>query len=209
MLYAESKQPFVNIGETMAKVFCLAFAFCCFLASVSRAQAQQQFSITELVDVSFSIFDGQPPGPGISIGIPNGDGIVVRTPNLVSGNISVASDTRLFAVSSGDFLSNATINSFVNFVDFSSASIVDMSSVPFGESFLGFAVARDLTTFDTFGYAQVLRTPETLELLATDFVSAGIGVAPNGITVPTPEPSSALLGTLGLMAIALSRRRSW
>ena len=189
----------------MLRIYYFTFVFCCLLASVSKVQAQQQFSITQFTAQEFLPFSGA--GPGISILIPNGDLIDVRTPDLASGNITAASDTRIFAVSSGDFLSNATINSFDSFVDFSAVNIVDLSSVPFGESFLGFAVARDLSTFDTFGYAQVLRTSETLELLETNFVSADLGFAPEGITVPTPEPSSALLGTLGLMTTLLRRRR--
>ena len=192
----------------MRKICCFAFVLCCLLAVVSNVQAQE-FTITEL-DGGNGLLS--PPQPAIGISVPNGDFIVAARPDLTLANITVANNTQLFEVSSGDFISNDTIGSFPSLFGNSALTLNNnLPSIPFGESFIGFATGFPDFPFSTIGYAEVLRTSETLELLSSDFVSTDFTASPDssfGITVPTPEPSSALIGALGLVAMGLRRRRS-
>ena len=209
----------------MNKICYFTFVLCCLWAVVSNVQAQE-FTITQ---VDNGEFFGVDPGPAILLGIPNGDTISANIPDLTPANITVANDTRLFEVSSGDFISNDTLRSFdllIGFPEDDPGFTTNLDSLPFGESFIGFATGApgflvfdpDIgaevlvpASFSTIGYAQVLRTSETLEVLSTDLVSTDFASTPDssfGITVPTPEPSSALIGALGLMAMGLGRRRS-
>ena len=180
--------------DTMNRICYLIFLFCCFLPFASAAQAQAQFSITQL------------PGPGIQISFPTTqDSFFVSTPSLTPFNATVFDGIALFEVESGDFVSNNTFNSFTPLVSNIDPSINNLPGLPFGESFIGFASFGD--DFDAFGYARILRTTETLEVLATDFTSSFPGDTSFGITVPVPEPASALIGSLGLIFLVLVRRR--
>ena len=197
----------------MKKIYYFNFVLCCLLTFISRAEAQifspnqpipQQFVITQVPDLGFL------PGPGIEIFIPQGVSLFATTPDLTQLSGTLAATGLLFDVSPGDFLSNSTINSFAplaggdNFIN-------NLPSIPFGESIIGFASRDGGSPYDTFGYAQILRTPGTIEVLSTDSVFAGFDSPPDasfGITVPTPEPSSAFFGALALMAVVMSRRRS-
>ena len=180
--------------DTMNRICYLAFLFCCFLPFASAAQAQTQFSITQL------------PGPGIQISFPTTqDSFFVSTPSLTPFNATVFDGIALFEVESGDFVSNNTFNSFTPLVSNIDPSINNLPGLPFGESFIGFAsFGYDI---DAFGYARILRTTETLEVLATDFNTSFPGDTSFGITVPVPEPASALIGSLGLISLVLVRRR--
>ena len=193
----------------MKKIYCFTFVLCIFLALISKSPGQE-FSITQ-----FGAQDTLPlgaDGPGILILVPQGAQFEVSTPSLTTFTATIADEGRIFSVSPGDFLSNNTINSFTPLIGNNDFSINNLPSLPFGESVIGFASRGGAGgAFHTFGYAQILRTSDTLEVLATDSVFAGFGSPPDasfGIAVPTPEPSSALLGALGLMAMGLSRRRS-
>jgi len=178
----------------MNRICYLTFLFCCFLPFASAAQAQVQFSITQL------------PGPGIQISFPTTqDSFVVSTPSLTQFNATAFDGIALFEVESGDFVSNNTFNSFTPLVSNIDPSINNLPGLPFGESFIGFAsFGYDI---DAFGYARILRTTETLEVLATDFTTSFPGDTSFGITVPVPEPASALIGSLGLISLVLVRRR--
>lgn len=180
--------------DTMNRICYLTFLFCSFLPFASAAQAQAQFSITQL------------PGPGIQISFPTTqDSFFVSTPSLTPFNATVFDGIALFEVESGDFVSNNTFNSFTPLVSNIDPSINNLPGLPFGESFIGFAsFGYDI---DAFGYARILRTTETLEVLATDFTTSFPGDTSFGITVPVPEPASALIGSLGLIFLVLVRRR--
>lgn len=186
--------------------FVFVFGFLLALVSALALNVQaQEFTITE-------------GGPyGLTLGVPNGDTVFASLPDLTPEGITVANDTRLFVVFGGDFLSNDTISSFQLLVGNGLETGAGLDSLPLGESFIGFASGfaddPDLGLefdFYSIGYARVLRTTETLELVSTDSVFAGFAaeVDPSfGITVPVPEPASTLLGTLGLIAMGFRRDR--
>ena len=175
----------------MNRICYLTFLFCCFLPFASAAQAQLYITQT---------------GTGIEISFASTfDSFFVSTPSLTPSYATIADGIALFEVESGDFVSNNTFNSFTPLVSNIGPSINNLPGLPFGESFIGFAsFGYDI---DAFGYARILRTTETLEVLATDFTTSFPGDTSFGITVPVPEPASALIGSLGLISLVLVRRR--
>ena len=184
--------------DTMNRICYLTFLFCCFLPFASAAQAQIYID-----QINF------PGGTGIGITFASTfDSFFVSTPSLTSFNATIADGIALFEVESGDFVSNNTFNSFTPLVSNIDPSINNLPGLPFGESFIGFATFGSFgSNIDAFGYARILRTTETLEVLASDITTSFSGDTSFGITVPVPEPASALIGSLGLISLVLVRRR--
>ena len=181
----------------MNRICYLTFLFCCFLPFASAAQAEIFITQTNSLGV---------PGPGIEISFAStADSFFVSTPSLTPFNVTLADGIALFEVESGDFVSNNTFNSFTPLVSNIDPSINNLPGLAFGESFIGFATFGD--DIDAFGYARILRTTETLEVLASDITTSFSGDTSFGITVPVPEPASALIGSLGLISLVLVRRR--
>ena len=182
----------------MNRICYLTFLFCCFLPFASAAQAQLYITQTNSSG-----------GTGIEISFASTfDSFFVSTPSLTPSYATIADGIALFEVESGDFVSNNTFSSFTPLISNIDPSINNLPGLPFGESFIGFATFGSFgSNIDAFGYARILRTTETLEVLASDITTSFSGDTSFGITVPVPEPASALIGSLGLISLVLVRRR--
>jgi len=192
----------------MNKSSSIAFALCLF-TSLAWVQADQLFITTPSTFL---------PEPSINISIFGdnaGDTFALSLPDLTQAVATIGNDTQLFFVSPGDFLSNNTRDSFPVAINNSASGPLgeipnNLPSLPLGESYLGFGVAEPVNgndPFRTIGWARVLRTAETLEILACDSVSGSFGLnSDDGILVPVPEPSSALLMILAFCFAGVRRR---
>ena len=179
------------------------FLVCCLFASLTQVQAEG-LEITQLDSIQF--IDSVRPGIEINVADNFGDSFLVATPDLTQADFTIGNDTQLFVVSSGDFLSNETIGSFPPLLNNSGTN--NLASLPLGESLVGFAVREPSPgeVFRTIGWAQILRTPETLEVLSSVSVPEVSQVPSLGILVP--EPAASLLGVVGIIGLLAGRRRS-
>ena len=147
----------------------------------------------------------------LNLQVPNGDSLELSLPDLTGSLFSIGYDTRIFEVASGDFLSEATINSFV-LLETNSAPPnpnSSLSDLPLGRSFIGFSAFDVGGPARTIGWAQLLRTPDTLAVLASDSVFSTAPDSSFGTFVPSaiPEPTATLLGCFGIGALMRDRRR--